>query len=340
MKYRVHNGQRLCAAAICLLLFWSGNSTYAALQDAERLIPLGQTAGISLAMEGVKVVGLSAVQTANGVCYPAKDAGIQEGDILLSINGTPIDRAEDMQSILQAAAGDVSVRLCRGETELELMIRPETAEDGRIRIGVWVRDDLLGIGTLTFYDPESGKYGALGHGINDQESGKLVEINGGDLLHSAVEGVKRGCAGTPGELQGSFEPEARIGSVEKNTSSGIFGQLEGTPDGTYYPVAKPGDVELGEATILSCVAGEEVREYAIRIAALYHGETEGHRDMLIEVTDPDLIAVSGGIVQGMSGSPILQNGAIVGAVTHVLVNEPTKGYGILIGNMLEAELAG
>lgn len=314
----------------------SGMTAEAALCDAERLIPLGSAAGISLSTEGVLVVGLSGVKCGEETVYPARDAGICEGDVIVSIDGAPIDSAEDLQKSMGNAGTQITVIVKRSGTELNFTVSPVKTEEGLVRIGVWIRDNMLGIGTLTFYDPESGVYGALGHGINEKNSGQLLSIAGGDLLRSKIEGVKRGEVGTPGELQGTYEPESKIGSVLSNTASGIFGRLDQTPGSRALPVAHACDVKLGEAKILSCVNGSEPKEYSIRICALYRTGDAGNRDMLIEVTDKALIETTGGIVQGMSGSPILQDGKIVGAVTHVLVNNPRKGYGILIENMLNA----
>ena len=327
---------KIGSALLCVMIMVSGMTAEAALCDAERLIPLGSAAGISLSTEGVLVVGLSGVKCGEETVYPARDAGICEGDVIVSIDGAPIDSAEDLQKSMGNAGTQITVIVKRSGTELNFTVSPVKTEEGLVRIGVWIRDNMLGIGTLTFYDPESGVYGALGHGINEKNSGQLLSIAGGDLLRSKIEGVKRGEVGTPGELQGTYEPESKIGSVLSNTASGIFGRLDQTPGSRALPVAHACDVKLGEAKILSCVNGSEPKEYSIRICALYRTGDAGNRDMLIEVTDKALIETTGGIVQGMSGSPILQDGKIVGAVTHVLVNNPRKGYGILIENMLNA----
>jgi stage IV sporulation protein B len=308
----------------------------AALADARELIPMGQAAGISLSTEGVVVVGLSTVTNSDGTYSPAKDAGILEGDVIIAVGDKKIESAADLTACVEKAGDCVSIHVRRGGEELCIDLTPARSEDGKARIGVWIRENMLGIGTITFYDPATGIYGALGHGINEKSSGKLVFIQGGELLHSEIESVKRGESGTPGELQGSYEPGNPIGSVLENTSSGVFGKLNTAPRGQSLPIAGADTVQLGKATILTCVDGSEPQEYEIRIKALYRGGEAGNRDMLIEVTDKALIEKTGGIVQGMSGSPILQNGRIVGAVTHVLVGDPKKGYGILIENMLDA----
>ncbi len=243
----------------------SGISANAALCDAQRLVPMGNAAGISLSTEGVLVVGLSGIKTGEETVYPARDAGICEGDVILAIDDTPINTAEDLQKSMSSCGEQIVVTVKRDGKEITFTVTPVKTEEGLVRIGVWIRDNMLGIGTMTFYDPESGIYGALGHGINEKNSGQLLSIAGGDLLKSTIEGVKRGEAGTPGELQGTYEPESKIGSVLSNTSAGIFGRLDQAPKSRTLPVAHAGDVKLGDAKILSCVDGCEPREYDIRI---------------------------------------------------------------------------
>ena len=340
MKKFGKSSARALASFLCVLLLSCGSAANAALCDAAQLIPLGNAAGISLSTEGVLVVGLSGVQDGDATRDPARDAGICEGDLILSIDGTPIHTAADLQQSMEKAGEQTEITVRRDGNELTFTVEPIQTEDGLTRIGIWIRDSMLGIGTLTFYDPQSGVYGALGHGINEKNSGDLLSIAGGDLLQSTIESVKRGEVGTPGELQGTFEPESKIGSVLTNTTAGIFGMLTHAPEGKAIPVAKRDQVKLGEAEILSSVEGGGPCRYDIRICALYRTDDGNHRDMLIEVTDPDLIEKTGGIVQGMSGSPILQDGKIIGAVTHVLIHNPRKGYGILIENMLSAYDAG
>ena len=327
---------RLRAALLSAVLTISCIPARAALTDAQRLVPLGTAAGIRLETEGVLVVGLSGVQAGEETVFPARDAGILEGDMLRTVNGAPIHSAEELQSALEQSAGPVQLELLRDGEALTLQAEPVPGGDGKPRLGVWIRDSVLGIGTLTFYDPETGAYGALGHGIGGKDAGGLLEIRGGELLHAEIGGVKRSASGDPGELQGSYEPGQPIGSISANTEAGIFGVLYQAPEGKTIPVAPRDAVHLGDAKILTCIEGGEAQTYSIRICALYHTAEAGHRDMLIEVTDRTLLEKTGGIVQGMSGSPILQDGAIVGAVTHVLVNNPAKGYGIRIEHMLEA----
>ena len=221
---------------------------------------------------------------------------------------------------------------------MTLCVSPEQNETGTYSIGAWIRDSMAGIGTMTFYDPELGAFGALGHGITDADTALLMPFSSGSILPSTVKAVKKGSVGEAGELRGDFDLSGDIGELYANTSSGIFGTVAASElveqMGDAIPVADSNQVHPGDATILSNVQGDAVKEYQIEILKVVDHAADG-RDLVISVTDPELLALTGGIVQGMSGSPILQDGTFVGAVTHVLLNDPTKGYGIFLENMLE-----
>ncbi|MEG1657547.1 MAG: SpoIVB peptidase [Oscillibacter sp.] len=297
------------------------------------LVPVGHTVGIKLFSRGVVVVKLSDGPT------PAKSAGVQTGDVLLKCNGANIASTEQFQSLLQSGGGETAhLQLRRGSTGMTLAVSPAQNEAGDWNIGAWIRDSMAGIGTMTFYDPASGVFGALGHGITDCDTAILMPFSSGSILPSTVKAVKRGEAGEAGELRGDFDLSGDLGNLYANTDSGIFGTLAASavPGDAQQalPVADSAEVRPGRAVIRSNVEGTAVEEYDVEILKVLPHATDG-RDLLISVTDPALLTATGGIVQGMSGSPILQNGKFVGAVTHVLLNDPTKGYGILIENMLE-----
>jgi len=297
------------------------------------LIPMGRTTGIKLYSDGALVVGFSEDNS------PAKKAGLQEGDIIVAVNEQKVRCNDDLQQALKGQGGcRVAVTVSRAGSlrRYELVALPGSSS-GSARIGAWVRDSMAGIGTITFVDPESGAFGALGHGICDLDTGELMPFDTGGTMHSTVSSVTRGKAGEPGTLNGSYDLSGDSGVISKNTEGGIFGRLT---DRDLYgncrtvQVAEPGQAHTGNACILSNVTGDQVEEFEIEIIKLY--DDPGLRDMMIRVTDPKLIKKTGGIVQGMSGSPIIQDGKLIGAVTHVLVNDPTRGYGILIENMLDA----
>ena len=310
-----------------------GQTARAAALDAERLVPVGHTVGIKLFAEGVVVIGLAEVDTASGVLTPGADCGLQVGDVIEAANGKPVDSSEQFASLLQCG-GVVKLDVSRDGEDLTLAARPVLGDDGTYRLGAWIRDSMAGIGTVTFYDPVTGTFGALGHGITDTDTGMLMPLGDGAVMDATVKAVKRGSAGAPGELKGNFDLTRDTGQLYANTDRGVFGVLENAEytQADAVPVARTGEVREGAATILANVAGDGVEEYRIRIAKVLDGSQV--QNLLLQVTDERLIERTGGIVQGMSGSPILQNGKIVGAVTHVMVNEPTKGYGILIENML------
>ena len=221
---------------------------------------------------------------------------------------------------------------------MTLSVSPQQNDQGQYAIGAWIRDSMAGIGTMTYYDPESGAFGALGHGITDVDTAQLMPFSSGSILPSTVKAVKKGAAGQAGELRGDFDLTQDLGTLSANTSTGVFGTVEA--DGfaaslsQALPVAAASEVRTGPAVILSNVEGDNVQEYDVEILQIVSNSADG-RDLVISVTDPELIAATGGIVQGMSGSPILQDGKFVGAVTHVLLNDPTKGYGILMETMLK-----
>lgn len=285
------------------------------------LIPVGETVGIQIKMEGVLVAGVTDVQTAAGPACPAKDAGIQAGDVIVAVEGKAVDSAAaliDAVDGLSGGAAQVTVRR-DGRTQ-SVSVTPAVEENGGMRLGLWLRDGVAGIGTVTYIDPETGSFGALGHGVNDIDTGVLVPVADGDICRAQIVDVKRGAAGSPGELAGSFDAGDVIGCISRNTNCGIFGTIRSKLSDLRpaIPAGTPQDVVKGPATILACVAGRETAEYDVEISRTGMATGSG-RDMMVHVTDPDLLACTGGIVQGMSGSPIIQNGKLVGAVTHVCV---------------------
>lgn len=342
MKEEQKRGPRRAGAlALAVVLVLSGWSWAVPAQaaEAERMVvPLGRTVGIKLFSDGVMVVGLSEVPGEDGSCAPAKECGLKAGDIITHIDKEEVDSIEEVQSALQAADGKkVSIRAVRDDKPVQLTAQAVRC-DGQYKLGAWIRDSMAGIGTLTFWEPESGAFGALGHGINDVDTAQLMPLQSGSILYSEVTGVQKGAKGTPGELHGAFKTELELGELYANTSSGVFGRLsqEELVQGLEpVPVAARSEVKVGEAIIRSNIAVDKVEEYTVEIAKIYPQNGEDTRNLMIRVTDPRLLEATGGIVQGMSGSPILQDGKLVGAVTHVLVNDPTQGYGILAENMVD-----
>lgn len=306
----------MTAAAVALSL-----TCGAAAAQLTEVIPIGRTAGIKMETEGLVVESVEPVLTAVGEVAPAEQAGLKPGDILLTVGGDKIDSGQTLQKKVALSAGQpMQLGIKRDGKPLTLTCAAVQDRTGVYRLGVTVRDSVAGIGTITYVDPETGQYGSLGHGICDGETGVLVPLKDGSLMESSVSGVVKGVSGTPGSLQGDFNLQQDMGTIEENTLTGIFGVLT---DDSYYagkacvPVAQDGEVKPGEAVILSNVDGKTVREYRCEITKVYGAGGEYDRCMTIRVTDPELLRRTGGIVQGMSGSPILQNGKLVGAVTHV-----------------------
>ncbi|NLD82945.1 MAG: SpoIVB peptidase [Clostridiales bacterium] len=308
------------------------------VDEETRLIPGGAAVGVALATKGVLVIGVSDVSGQN----PSQRAGLRSGDVIESLNGEEITDSAHLTSLVAAARGgpiDVSYRrdgVLRSARLTPILDRAS----GRWRIGAWVRDSTAGVGTLSYYDPANQTYGALGHAINDGDTGKLLPVRAGSLLKAQIVDVRKGQKGSPGELRGTFLQEKTIlGDIRENTDLGIYGTLDAAYENALYPDGLPvgyqESVTTGPATILSTVDGGGVQEYQVEIIQKSRQMVPGQKSMVIQVTDERLLQKTGGIVQGMSGSPIIQNGRIVGAVTHVFVDDPTKGYGLYIEWMLQ-----
>lgn len=297
---------------------------------AQDLVPVGEAVGIEAVTDGLLVASLSKVETASGEASPAADAGVLPGDVITRIDAEEVSNAEEFAKALAGLDGSsVELTVLRDEKTLQLEVTPAMDTSGVWRLGLWLRGSVSGIGTVTYYDPETGEYGALGHSITDADTGVLLPIGEGSICDASISDVQRGERGKAGELHGSYDASGKIGTVRANTEHGIFGTAEGF-DGRPLPVAETDEISDGAAVILANVSGDEVREYAVEISAL----DSNNERLLITVTDPALIEATGGIVQGMSGAPVLQNGKLIGAVTHVLVSDPTRGYGVTIAAML------
>jgi len=323
------------AAVAAVVLAMSTFGTVSAY--AARLVPVGSAVGIEVAVDGALVEDLSKVAVEGGTCCPADDAGIKPGDVITGVNGKVVHSLAEFAEIAKSFDGSaVTISVSREGKSLDFAVTPIMSIEGRYQVGLWLRDMVAGVGTVTYYNPETGEYGALGHGINDTDTGALIPITRGQTYDASVVDVVQGKKGTPGELTGSFDSSSVFGTVASNTVYGIFGICDGVPNGAYgvLETAVPGEVQVGEATVLTTVDGAEPREYTINIDRVQ--QRDGEERYQITVTDPDLLEITGGVVCGMSGSPIIQEGKLVGAVTHVLVNDPTRGYGIFIENMLDA----
>ena len=308
-------------------------------ETATKLVPLGMTIGVRINTDGVMVLGTGPVHGADGNTSKPSDGKLLAGDLIVTVNNVPVKSKEALEQMVAESKGDLYVLVRRDGAEVLLTITPAlSAADNTLRMGAWVRDSTKGIGTLTFYDPETKRFGALGHGIMDVDTKLLMSVKDGMIMPSTVTSVKRGARGAPGELEGVVESTRVLGTVTENGTSGIFGRLAQNDTEPFsaeaIPAATRNQIQTGPATILTNAVDNRVQAFDIRIENINRFVTDETKSMVIRITDPALLAVTGGIVQGMSGSPILQNGKIVGAVTHVFVQDPTKGYGIFIEYML------
>lgn len=307
------------------------------------LYPGGQPMGVKLNTKGVLVVALSDVETDTGkATSPGASAGLQVGDSIVKINDISISSSEQVSKIINTSEGkDINVLVNRKGTILSKRIKPiKCSNDGKYKIGLWIRDSTAGVGTLTFYDEKSKKFAALGHPITDADTGTILSISSGQIVNSSIVSVRKGVRGNPGELKGIFvDEEVTMGEIYKNTECGIFGSTNKSLINERYnkplKIGLRDEIKEGPAKIITTIEGNEPKAYDVQIEKLLQQNEPGPKSMVIKVTDSELLSKTGGIVQGMSGSPIIQNNKIVGAVTHVLINKPDVGYGIYIEWMLK-----
>lgn len=309
-----------------------------------RVVPGGQSIGVKLNTEGVLVVGHHLVQTKNGEKSPGEIAGIQVGDIVTKINDTKIQEMSDVAPFVKKAGNQgtaLDVTILRNKKTLHKTLKPlKDKKDDKFRIGLYIRDSAAGIGTLTFYHPQSMKYGALGHVIADMDTKQAIKVHDGKIIRSTVTSIEKGNNGKPGEKIAKFPPERGIlGTVTENSPFGIFGELSSDPkfgrSEKGMPIALSEQVKEGPAKIYTVIEGNKVEAFDVNIVSSVPQKFPATKGMVIKITDPELLKATGGIVQGMSGSPIIQDGKLVGAVTHVFVNDPTSGYGVHIEWMLD-----
>lgn len=306
----------------------------------------GAPFGVKMFADGALVVAFSDQLTALGSENPAKEAGLRLGDVIISAGGQPVHGNEELSAAITAAEGAaIRIVYVRDGKQLTCTLTPVRDRDsGAWRAGVWVRDSSAGIGTLTFVDTEGGTFAGLGHAVSDSDTGADFPLLSGEIVPVTIIGIRKGAAGAPGELRGEFSGAAALGTVSANDSTGVYGTLQdlaAAVSGQEMPVAEIQQVSPGPAQILTTIDGTAPRWYEVTIERVNMTAGDPNRNLLIRVTDEQLLSATGGIVQGMSGSPVVQNGALVGAVTHVLVNDPTRGYGIFAATMLErADAAG
>lgn len=311
----------------CLLLFAGLLLQNAAA--ASFLVPGGQIIGLELRGTQVTVAAFD-----ENLGQEAAAAGLKVGDKILTINGSSIHSIGDVKEALIHSDGSAEMIVLRGSDLKTIKITPSVTDKGP-KLGIYLKDTITGVGTISWYDPETHKFGALGHGVSTPDGG-LIPMTEGWAYDASIISVKKGKAGQPGQLMGSVDSADRLGPLYKNCPGGIFGTCKKELPGEKLPVASEAEIQKGAAVIRSTIGGQAPGEYSVEIVKIYPRSGGSGRNLLLRITDPVLLEHTGGIVQGMSGSPIIQNGKLVGAVTHVLVNDPTMGYGIFIENMLDA----
>lgn len=300
------------------------------LEQRERpmLVPCGTPFGIKLRTDGVMAVTVTDDS-------PAEKAGIREGDIIISVNGEEVSSNSALSSAIQLRPEGCEIILRRGDSEMMLTAVPYK-DCGIYKIGLWVRDSAAGLGTMTYYDPVSRSYGGLGHPVSDVTTGELMPLGSGEITAADITGAVKGSAGTPGELCGTLISDKPVGTLGRNTRCGIFGSAAQPPcDAEPIPMAFRQEVTTGDAVMLATIEGTTPKAYSIRIEHINLCDMESSKSMVVRITDEELLDITGGIVCGMSGSPIIQNGRLVGAVTHVFLNDPEKGYAVFCETMLD-----
>lgn len=300
-----------------------------------KVVPMGNLIGAKLYTSGVLVVGMSEIQGDDQQKHkPYEGSGIEEGDMIVEMDSKKIANTDELVETVNSSKGKaIQIKYVRNDETITTSIQPIKSEDNEYKLGLWVRDAAAGVGTLTFYEPSTGKFAALGHGIVDVDTGDIINIANGELVTSNLVAIKKGEKGTPGEIKGSIDSGATIGNISKNTNFGVFGlvsnknnlNLNGAKE---YEVALRSEIQTGEAEIICELENGKKKQYKIEISKIYTSNNYDNKSMMIKITDERLLQKTGGIIQGMSGSPIIQNGKFVGAITNVLVSDPTTGYAI------------
>lgn len=296
----------------------------------------GTPFGIKMFSDGALIVGFSDLYTENGQANPAKEAGLKLGDLIVSVDGQPTLSNDALREVIEQTQGrSVTVVYVRDTEQRTTQLTPIRDDTGQWKAGMWVRDSSAGVGTLTFVDETLGVFAGLGHSINDSDTGKSITLRSGEIVSCEITGCEMGRIGSPGELKGKFVGLNALGTIVLNGSTGVYGTTRTAFAGQQTEVAFSQEVTVGTAALLTTVHGKEPQVYTVEIEKLNLSGQDENRNLVVHVTDQALLNETGGIVQGMSGSPIIQNGRLVGAVTHVLVNDPTRGYGIFAQTMLE-----
>lgn len=307
-----------------------------------KVIPVGNIAGVKLYTSGVLVVGMSEIEGNDNKKYkPYENTGIKEGDTIIKVNDKNINSTSDLIQTVNLSQGhDISIKYVHQQETKECSITPVKTNNSQYKIGLWVRDSAAGVGTVTFYDPTSKTFGALGHGITDIDTNELINIASGEFITTKILNITKGESGNPGKIQGTIENQNNIGTIGKNTRFGIYGKVDNLASlnidtSKEAEVALREEIQIGKAKILCSLDNQKPQEYEIEIEKIYKDNNYDNKSMKIKVTDEKLLEKTGGIIQGMSGSPVLQNGKFIGAITHVLVNDPQEGYAVFGDIMLK-----
>ena len=312
--------------------------------ERKKVIPIGQVSGLKIYTSGVLVVGMSEIKGIDNEKYkPYENSGIKEGDTILQIGSSVIaDTSELIKEVNMSNGEELKIKYLHEGQTLQCTITPIKTGKKEYKLGLWVRDSAAGIGTMTYYEPSSGNFAALGHGITDIDTGELINISNGEFITTKVLSITKGKNGYPGKIQGSIVDQTKIGTINKNSTFGIYGKTEDLSKinlntSNLMDVAMRNEIELGEAEILCSLDGENVEKYKIQIEKIFLNNDYDNKSMYIRVIDQKLIEKTGGIIQGMSGAPVIQNGKFIGAITNVLVNDPTKGF-VVFGDIMIKEM--
>ena len=312
--------------------------------ERTKVTPVGQVAGIKLYTSGVLVVGMSEIKGIDNTKYkPYENSGLQEGDTIVQIENKDITDTKELINIVNSSKGkELTIKYVRNNDYLECCITPIKTSETEYKLGLWVRDSAAGIGTMTYIEPSTNDFAALGHGITDIDTGNILNISNGQFITTKVLSIIKGINGNPGKIQGSINEQAEIGIINKNSVFGIYGKVNDITkvkmnSNKSIDVALRNEIKLGDAKILRSLDGEQAKEYKIQIDKIYLNNDYDNKSMLIKVVDDELIEKTGGIIQGMSGSPVIQNGKFIGAVTNVLINDPTRGY-VVFGDLMVKEM--